>query len=310
VSYLPFVLCGLLATGCAGGGAHLKQENSTLQQTVTRLRAEARRDRHRIRDLENQVFVLKDRADTAQVQRGRTAGQEPELPVEVLEPEVGPAAETPRDYQMAGTADDGTEIIYMGDAAAERSVRPDTGVLVEDAPAPRRATPVREPVPESSDRIAVTGDVPTVDNQMKKAGVQRPAPAAERGAAPEDPREQYKRYYKALRAGNHGYAIAGFGNFLERYPKHDYADNAQYWLAEAYYDQKEYRTALTEFRKVVANFPDGNKAPDALLKLGYCYLALDRAGDARDVLEQVVRIYPKSNPAALAARKLETLPAD
>lgn len=308
MSYRSFVLCGLLATGCAGGGAHLKQENQTLQHTVTRLRAEARRDRHRIRDLENQVFLLKDRADTAEVQRGRTAGLEPELPVEVLEPEAPPTAaeDAAGDYRVAGTDDDGTEIIYVGDAADDRSVSPSTAGLGDDE-APARSTPVREPAPTAGDRIAVTGEVPTIDRQMEQARrTERPAPAARN----DDPRASYKRHYEALRAGKHGEAIAGFRDFLVRYPKHDYADNAQYWLAEAYYDQKEYRTALTEFRNVVADFPNGNKAPDALLKIGYSYLALGRPGEARDVLEQVVRIYPRSNPAALAAEKLESMPPE
>lgn len=313
--YCCFVLCGLLAGGCAGGGAHLKQENSTLQQTVGRLRAEARQDRHRIRDLENQVFLLEDRAETAEIEEGRTAGMQPDLPVEVLEPEGTETTAVP-EYRVAGVDDDGTEIIYVGEAAEEGSVRPDAGGMAEEARRrPARSGPVRtaaNATPESSERIAVTSDVPTIDNQMKKTGVERPAIRSPKRSSPErkDPREQYNAHYAALRAGKHAEAIAGFGMFLARYPKHDYADNAQYWLGEAYYDQNDYRGALTEFRKVVAEYPKGNKVPDALLKLGYSYLALGRPGDARDVLEQVVRIYPRSNPAALAAQKLASMPAD
>ena len=45
--------------------------------------------------------------------------------------------------------------------------------------------------------------------------------------------------------------------------------------------------------------------PDALLKVGYCYQAMGQGEKARAVLEQVVNLYPKSEPAALAARRLE-----
>ena len=45
--------------------------------------------------------------------------------------------------------------------------------------------------------------------------------------------------------------------------------------------------------------------PDALLKVGYCYQAMGQGDKARAVLEQVVNIYPKSEPATLAAKRLE-----
>jgi len=58
---------------------------------------------------------------------------------------------------------------------------------------------------------------------------------------------------------------------------------------------------------VADNHPQGNKVPDALLKLGYCYSQLGEADKARQVWEQVIRVYPKSNPATLATTKLSEL---
>ncbi|HEY0992203.1 MAG TPA: tetratricopeptide repeat protein, partial [Kofleriaceae bacterium] len=66
-----------------------------------------------------------------------------------------------------------------------------------------------------------------------------------------------------------------------------------------------YPRALSEFRRVVEVYPRGNKVPDALLKVGYCYQAMGQGDKARAVLEQVVNIYPKSEPATLAAKRLE-----
>src|SRR5690606_34317546 len=98
--------------------------------------------------------------------------------------------------------------------------------------------------------------------------------------------------------------IASLRGFLATHPRHDYADNAQYWLGEAYYAQNDYRQALGEFRIVIETYPRGNKVPDALLKVGYCYQALGQTDKARAVLEQVVNLYPKSEPATLAATRL------
>src|SRR4029078_10374476 len=60
------------------------------------------------------------------------------------------------------------------------------------------------------------------------------------------------------------------------------------------------------FRATIEPYPRGNKVPDALLKVGYCYQALGKTDKAHAILEQVVNLYPKTEPAALAAKRLET----
>ena len=95
---------------------------------------------------------------------------------------------------------------------------------------------------------------------------------------------------------------------IARYPTHDYADNAQYWLGEAFYDQHDYPRAVSEFRATVSAYPLGNKVPDALLKIGLAYAALGEPAKARAALEQVLRQFPKTSPAAIAATRLEQLP--
>ena len=41
-----------------------------------------------------------------------------------------------------------------------------------------------------------------------------------------------------------------FIDFIAKYPKHPLAANAQYWIGEAYWAQRDYRQALVEFEKV------------------------------------------------------------
>jgi len=310
------VLAALLIGGCGGASSHLRSENASLSSKVAELRAQARRDRRVIRDLENQVFLLKDRLETARLEADR-AGPPVELPVEVLEPDeesgqaetdAAPAGtEAGESYQVVGVDDDGNPIIYAGDAASDKSVRPSIE-LYEDggdvAPRKREAAASYETPKAPPERIpAMGGALPTVGEQLRERKRETRTRAVDDAGA----REAYKRYYDALRAGNHAHAITGFRSFLEQYPNHDYADNAQYWLGEAFYDQRQFKSAVREFRAVVDNYPRGNKVPDALLKVGYCYLALGKLDKGRGVLEQVVAIYPKSGPAKLAARKLEEL---
>ena len=117
----------------------------------------------------------------------------------------------------------------------------------------------------------------------------------------------YRESYAALARRDHAAAVAGFRRFLATYPQNEYADNSQYWLAETYYDQRDYKTALLEFRKVIERYPGGNKAPDALLKVGYCHALLGEVAVARNILGQVVETYPRAAAAQLAAKRLEQL---
>ncbi len=299
----------LLAIGCASPISTLRDDNRRLTQTVAELRGERRAQDRKLRDLQHQLDKL--RADSVQA----TLGPMPSLPVEVAAPPGGSGTAsgtsngTP--YRVVGVTDDGTEIVYEGEAATAKSV------VIDEDTAPRRTRPrAIDPAPgvvevasggvieaASGDRLEVTRRVPPVSARAARV------PTRERDATPEradDASGEYRAAVELVRAGNHGDAIVSLRNFLKKHPRHDYADNAQYWLGEAYYAQKDYPHALTEFRTVIETYPRGNKVPDALLKVGYCYHALGQSEKARAVLEQVVNLYPKTEPAALAAKRLET----
>ena len=55
---------------------------------------------------------------------------------------------------------------------------------------------------------------------------------------------------------------------MEKYPKSNSADNAQFWIGEIYYREKWYEKAILEYQKVIENYPQGNKISAALLKQG------------------------------------------
>ena len=61
------------------------------------------------------------------------------------------------------------------------------------------------------------------------------------------------------KGGKYEESIAALRAFLEHFPRHDYADNAQYWLGEAFYAQKDYAHALIEFRATIETYPRGNE---------------------------------------------------
>lgn len=376
-----------LATGCAGTAASKPSSSDEIRRALAEVE---RKNRNKLRDLENQVVVLEDRlrsSDRPDRRPRRSIDDDGiRLPVEVRAPEADDSL-----YEVVGADEDGVEIVYVGEAAEDRSVsiptppsRPPRRRASADDPGRRSNRAIRygpsERVSSPSsdfgdhrdDRLGVTDRVgPTVDQQIRqartgRAAVKRPAAASvpgpstrvasrprstaparaaeaprsraartvlaptrskiskprrvDREAASHDvedetprtaatipPKTLYKRSYDALRAGDGDTAIAGFRDFLDRHPGHDFADNSRYWLGEAFYARADYATALEHFGKVLDDYPTGNKVPDALLKMGYCQLALGNDTKGRKTLAQVIERHPDSSPARLAARRLDGL---
>jgi tol-pal system protein YbgF len=111
----------------------------------------------------------------------------------------------------------------------------------------------------------------------------------------------------ALRTGNYDKAVATFREVVTNYPTGDLAANAQFWMGESYYTKGDLESAVTSYRKVLSDWPASRKAPDAMVKLGFSLSDLKRTGEARSTLEEVVRKYPGTPAAQLAADRLKRL---
>ncbi len=379
-------MCLALAAACGarpGRGttsSSSSSEERDLQVAVERLRLERRLRERKIRDLENQLAT-----------RGETPAQAladiPNLPVQVLSPQAGkvraandasgervevsrlspssgrdaandnlPGELTVDGERVIGVADDGSEIVYVEDAAAGRVVSPSAEVLAEvgrgaarrpgasagsrgpaidegdardyldgdggSASAERdRLPPMQTPLSSISRRAArartqatrmtLPAPAPAVTT-APVAGPPTPAIAASgadkpsvRGSDNGAAEAAYRDAIAQIRRAEYPEAITSLRAFLERYPRHDYADNAQYWLGEAFYAQRQYEQSLVELRRVAELYPQGNKVPDAMLKVGYCHLAMGERDKGQSALREVIRLFPRSQPALLAAKKLE-----
>jgi tol-pal system protein YbgF len=82
--------------------------------------------------------------------------------------------------------------------------------------------------------------------------------------------------------------------------------NAQYWIGEAYYLQRDYRQAIVEFQRVPEVGPTTSKAADALLKIGLSYRNLRDPSQAQQVWSRLVREYPASEAASRARSLLRS----
>ena len=115
---------------------------------------------------------------------------------------------------------------------------------------------------------------------------------------------EYEAAMGVYKAGRYKEAEIAFSGIVRNNADHDYADNALYWQGEAAYDQQNFADALTAFTAVVERYGGGNKAPDALLKIGLCYGKLGDHENARDVLTQLVAAYPRARATKIAKKRL------
>lgn len=117
-------------------------------------------------------------------------------------------------------------------------------------------------------------------------------------------RQNYEAAFELLKQQRYQAAGAAFGQFLASFPDSQLADNAQYWLAEAYYVTDQFEDALAQFQVVLSSYPRSRKIPDALLKIGYSNYELGRWDGARSALQRVQDDFPDSTAARLAEQRL------
>lgn len=114
-----------------------------------------------------------------------------------------------------------------------------------------------------------------------------------------EPNAIYNQGYEMYLNGKYAQAITIFREFLKNFPTNDLADNAQYWIGECYYAQKMFDRAIAEFKKT-ETYPDGNKIPDAYLKIVYSYNELGKKDEASKWKKLLLEKYANSE----AAKKL------
>ena len=128
--------------------------------------------------------------------------------------------------------------------------------------------------------------------------------AAPSAIAPGTEQSAYMQALDQLKNGKYPDAIESLQQFLATYPKSDLADNAQYWLGEAYYASRDFPKAAAAFKAVVDQWPNSRKTPDALLKLGYSQFELKQYPESRATLTDVTQRFPGTNAAKLASDRL------
>jgi tol-pal system protein YbgF len=107
--------------------------------------------------------------------------------------------------------------------------------------------------------------------------------------------------------GQWAIAINGFETYLRTFPKTDKADDAQFYIGEAYQLDGKFKDAVAAYDKVIADFPTGDAVPNAYYKRGLAYSRLGQNDKARESFEVVIKQYPNAEASRLAKQLLDRL---
>ena len=117
----------------------------------------------------------------------------------------------------------------------------------------------------------------------------------------------YNKAYKLLESGKRAEARAQFEIVLDEAPRDSgLLDNAEYWIANSYLDDKMFDKAIEHYKRA-QNLPDGNKHAAAQFEIAK---AMAMAGDtisAEMEYYRVLSLYPDADLCSRALARIDSL---
>jgi len=159
--------------------------------------------------------------------------------------------------------------------------------------APTNSAPAGNSRPSSDGNSAPTNSVPTSSNAS-------PAPSADM---------LYSNGLRDITSGKYDLARQEFQDYLKFYGDTDLASNAQFYLGEIAYSQKQYQQAVDEYQKVLTVYPKSFKLEPAHLKKGMALIELGQKPAGIKELREVIRRYPGTEEERRARARLKDLGA-
>src|ERR1700676_785583 len=135
-------------------------------------------------------------------------------------------------------------------------------------------------------------------------------PAASSGPPPSGAPTADTLYSNGLRditSGKYDLARSEFQDYIRYYADTDLASNAQFYLGEIAYSQKQFDQAVAEYDKVLTNYPKSFKLAPARFKKGMALIDLGQKTAGVRELREVVKRYPSTEEDRRARAKLKEL---
>lgn len=104
--------------------------------------------------------------------------------------------------------------------------------------------------------------------------------------------------------GRHAEAIRGFENYLKQFPKGERAAEARLKIGDAAAKLNDNARAIDAYDAVVEKHPKDKLVPTALLRKGSLLESQDKKSAARDVYTKLIKSYPYAREAETAQERI------
>ena len=159
-------------------------------------------------------------------------------------------------------------------------------------------------IKELNDRIARLSEPGTSTTQKPSAeGEDSPEKVVPQRSPDDDPAKAYEAAYTLLKEKQFKEAREKFTAFIRKFPKDGLAGNAQFWIGESYYAEKDFESAILAYETLIKNYLHNEKIPGALLKQGLSFAEIGDKKTAKVILEKLIEKYPDSREAGLAKKQ-------
>tara|TARA_A100001015_G_scaffold303335_1_gene392827 strand:- start:1131 stop:2120 length:990 start_codon:yes stop_codon:yes gene_type:complete len=118
--------------------------------------------------------------------------------------------------------------------------------------------------------------------------------------------KQYEFATSFLKEGDYPTAERAFREFVLTNPEHELAGNAQYWYAETFRIRQLYTDAASAYLEGYQKYPQGEKAPINLLKLGVSMVQIGEKDQGCKMITGVEKQYPNANQSVIQKAKYES----
>ena len=119
------------------------------------------------------------------------------------------------------------------------------------------------------------------------------------------PEKQYEFATSLLKVGDYNTAERAFREFVVTNSKHELAGNAQYWYAETFRIRQLYTDAASAYLEGYQNYPNSDKAPINLLKLGVSLVQIGEKDQGCLMILGVKKQYPDAKDSIIQKARYE-----
>jgi len=119
------------------------------------------------------------------------------------------------------------------------------------------------------------------------------------------PKEQYEFATSFLKVGDYNMAERAFREFVDNNPESEFSGNAQYWYAETFRIRQLYTDAASAYLEGYQKYPESEKAPINLLKLGVSLVQIGEKDQGCLMIAGVKKQYPNATQSVLQKAKYE-----